>query len=255
VILTIDIGNTHVDFAFFSGGIMTARNRMRTHLAADEPDHLTQLQRAIEARPVGPPIERALIASVVRHLGDQFVAHCRHCNLIPQQVDSSWDLGLHIHYDHPEHVGIDRLLSAAAAFDQYKTAVVVADAGTAITVDVIRGDGAFLGGTIAPGLRMMLGALRSGTSLLPEVELGSSVPLLGQNTVDGMRSGVLYGAAGLIDGLYQRLREQLQITPTSILTGGDAQRLFPLTRRIDRCDDALVLQGLRLAHERNELTL
>lgn len=253
--LAIDIGNTNVDLGLFSEGALIAHGKVPTYPPAGASGHSAQLQHFVEEHASLPAVQYALIASVVRDMGSLFVEHCQQQHIAAQQVDSSWDLGLHIDYDHPERVGIDRLLAAAAAFAATQTAVVVADAGTALTVDAIDADGTFLGGAIAPGLHMMLGALRAGTSLLPSIELTQHAVLPGKNTPDGMRAGVLYGAAALVDGLCQRLVETLPANAHSVLTGGDANRLFPLTHRIERCESALVLRGLLLAFERRKLTL
>lgn len=253
--LAIDIGNTNVDLGLFSAGALIAHDKVPTHPAAGSPGHPAQLQRFVEEHASLPAVQCALIASVVRGMGSLFVEHCRQQGLSAQQVDSGWDLGLRIDYDHPERVGIDRLLAAAAAFAAAQTAVVVADAGTAITVDAVDADGTFLGGAIAPGLRMMLAALCAGTSLLPAIEFSEHIALPGKNTADGMRAGVLYGAVGLIDGLCLRLCEMLPANTRSVLTGGDAHELFARTRQIGRCESALVLHGLHLAFRRGKLTV
>ncbi len=255
--LAIDIGNTNVDLGLFSDEVLVAHSKVPTHLSASSNGHPAQLQHFVEEHASLAAVQCALVASVVSDLGPLFVEHCRQKGLTAQQIDSRWDLGLHIDYDHPERVGIDRLLAAAAAFAETpdQTAVVVADAGTAITVDVVSADGTFLGGAIAPGLRMMLGALRAGTSLLPHIELTENAVLPGKNTPDGMRAGVLYGAAEIVDGLCQRLRATQPSNTSSVLTGGDANQLFALTRHIERCESDLVLRGLHLAFARSKLTL
>lgn len=257
MLITIDIGNTHVDLGLFSDGVLMARDRMPTHPKTGTPDHATQLIRFVETHAEYRSINQVLVASVVRDLDTALIASCHQYELPAQSVDSRWELGLQIRYDNPQHVGIDRLLAASAALAEAPadTALIIADAGTAITVDLVDAGGTFLGGTIAPGLQTMLKSLHSGTSLLPEVELGDYAPLPARNTADGIRSGVLHGGAAMIDGLCERLGENVTGPTQSILTGGDAQRLYPFTRSIQSCDSTLVLRGLYWAYERNKLTL
>jgi type III pantothenate kinase len=147
---------------------------------------------------------------------------------------------------------VDRIAAAAAAFASSPDghAAVVADAGTAITVDAVDAGGTFRGGIIAPGLRLGLQALRRGTSLLPQVELNPGAPLLGTSTRACLEAGALHGGAALLDGLCERMADLLGGPVTAWLTGGDADVLRPLTRRFGRCDPALVLRGLALAWQR-----
>ena len=257
MLIAFDIGNTHIDLALFSDGVLLARDRMRTHSQPSDSRYAKQLMRFITTHANRHLVKRALIASVVRDIEADLISACHQCDIAAHAVDSSWDLGLKIRYDNPQHVGIDRLLALATAFAEAppNTALVVADAGTAITVDLLSAEGTFLGGTIAPGLQMMLKSLRAGTSLLPEIVLDDCVSLPATSTPDGMRAGILHGAASLIDGLRDRIGETVADPVLSILTGGDAQRLHPLTRSNWQCDSTLVLRGLYSAYDRNKLTL
>ena len=256
MLIAFDIGNTHIDLALFSDGVLLARDRMRTHSQPSDSRYAKQLMRFITTHANRHLVKRALIASVVRDMEADLISACHQCDIAAHSVDSSWDLGLKIRYNNPQHVGIDRLLAAATAFAEAppNTALVIADAGTAITVDLLSAEGTFLGGTIAPGLQMMLKSLRAGTSLLPEIALDDCSSLPATSTPDGMRAGILHGAASLIDGLRDRLGETVANPFLSILTGGDAQRIHPLTRSNWQCDSSLVLRGLNLAYERNKLT-
>ena len=257
MLIAFDIGNTHIDLALFSDGVLLARDRMRTHGQTDDSGYAKQLMRFVTMHANYQSVKRALIASVVRDKEADLISACHQCNIAAHVVDSSWDLGLKSRYDNPQHVGIDRLLASATAFAEAppNTALVIADAGTAITVDLLSAEGTFLGGTIAPGLQMMLRALRADTSLLPEIALDGYASLPATSTPDGMRAGILHGAASLIDGLRDRLGETVANPVLSILTGGDAHRLHSLTRSNWKCDSSLVLRGLYLAYKRNKLTL
>ena len=203
-------------------------------------------------------VKQALIASVVRGIETDLIAACNRCDIAAHSVDSDWDLGLQIRYDNPQHVGTDRLLAASAALVEAppNTALVIADAGTAITVDLLSAEGTFLGGTIAPGLQMMLKSLRAGTSLLPEIELGDSAPLPAGNTPDGMRAGILFGAASLIDGLRDRLGEIAKCSHSFHTDGRRCSTALPANSfQLAVRRNALVLRGLCIAYERNKLTV
>lgn len=252
MLLAIDIGNTCIDLGLFVGDQLRTHRKWPTHRDAGPATYEAELRHFLETENTADAIQCVLIASVVSGLGQNLAALCALRALQTMQVDSSWDLGLQIDYDDPRRVGIDRLLAAAAAFERAPSehGALVADAGTAITVDLVDAGGTFLGGAIAPGLRLMLGSMRTGTSLLPEVELADETPLIGKNTPDGMRAGVLHGAAALVDGLCLRIGESQPTPLECTLTGGDGMRLFQHTRHFNRCEPALVLCGLALAYRR-----
>jgi type III pantothenate kinase len=144
------------------------------------------------------------------------------------------------------------VVAAAAAFAERPPGhgVVVADAGTAITVDAVDAEGTFLGGLILPGLRLGLTALGSDTSLLPQVTLDPEAPLLGRSTPTCLQAGALHGGAALLDGLFERIAGLLGTPTTGFLTGGDGPLLARRTSRFARHDPGLVLRGLRLAYLR-----
>ncbi len=252
MLLAIDIGNTNIDLGLFSNDQLQIHRKWPTKKEAHPEEYREDLQHFLQTENIVGAIECVLIASVVSGLGQVLADLCALLSLRGMQVDSSWNLGLHIDCDDPKRVGIDRLLAAAAAFERAPSThgALIADAGTAITVDLVDARGTFLGGAIAPGLHLMLNALRTGTSLLPAIELGDEAPLVGKNTPDGMRAGILYGAAALVDGLCLRMGESQPTPLQRTLTGGDGKRLFQRTRHYDHCEPALVLYGLALAYRR-----
>ena len=168
-------------------------------------------------------------------------------------IGASWVWGLHFDYDDPGRAGVDRPAAAAAAYHNpaKRQAAIIADAGTALTIDAVDAKGTFLGGAIAPGLKLGLQALSTGTSLLPQIEIDAAAPLLGKTTAAGLRSGALYGSAALIEGLCARIAAELGGPTTVFLTGGDCPILQPLIAGVDICDTALVLCGLALAYNRH----
>ena len=169
------------------------------------------------------------------------------------EVDPRTDPGIDVVVDRPEAVGTDRLLAAGAAFRQVGGSVIVVDAGTALTVDLVSEAGCFVGGTIAPGLRAMANALASGTSLLPEVKLEAPPSALGRDTRECIRAGVVFGAAGAVDRVVEELIAAADPAPRVLLTGGDATFLSPYLKSSHDSAPDLVLHGLAYAfRKRNQ---
>ncbi|MYK38853.1 MAG: type III pantothenate kinase [Gemmatimonadetes bacterium] len=246
MLLAIDIGNTCIDIGLLAGDEIVCHHKFPTAPPADAD--LQCLLTALATPPIG-----AVIGSVVAELGAAYAAACRDFSSGPiLQAHSTWDWGLQIDYDNPARIGVDRLAAASAAHRATPAgqAVVVVDAGTALTVDAIDAEGTFRGGVIVPGLRLGLNALGAGTSFLPQVELAATTPLLGKNTADGLRSGALHGSAALIEGLCTRMAATLDTPVAIFLTGGDGPLLYPHITAIHTCDPNLVLRGLALAYRR-----
>jgi type III pantothenate kinase len=155
--------------------------------------------------------------------------------------------------DNPDEVGDDRIVNAVAAFDKYHTALIIVDFGTAITFDCVSGRGEYLGGIITPGVAISLDALSSRTAKLPRVDI--TIPpaqAIGTNTVDAIKSGIMFGYGGLVEELVRRIKAEMapQI-PRVIATGGMAPLIAPHAPSIEVVEPMLTLEGLRLLHERN----
>lgn len=251
MLFAIDIGNTNIDLGLFDQNQLVVQKTISRY-AVNKTYHEKSVNSFIVKNTKRKTIKRALISSVVRDLGTKFIRYCTSNNISAQQVDTNWDLGLAISYNPPEHVGIDRLLSATAAFDMApsKHSVIIADAGTAITVDIVDSFGTFLGGSITPGLNLMNQALKSGTSLLTNVELEKAPLLPATNTPEGIRSGILYGAASAIEGIGLRLAETVSTPSWFVITGGDGLMLFPHLKKYKKYVPNLVLYGLAKVWER-----
>jgi type III pantothenate kinase len=159
--------------------------------------------------------------------------------------------GMPIRMDNPRELGADRLVNAVAAYEIFHAACVVVDFGTAITYDAVSAEGEYLGGIISPGVQISLDALSSRAAKLPTIDLGEPRSLIGKTTVDAIRSGVVYGFAAAVDGIVGRLRDELGQDLSTIATGGLARVIVPFASSIDRIDDLLTLEGLRLIRERN----
>ncbi len=246
MLLVIDIGNTCLDIGLLAGDDAIFRHKCPTTSPA-----ATDLPRLLA--PLAAPPAGAVIGSVVAELGAAYAEACRGLSSGPVlQASSAWDWGLRLDYDDPARIGVDRLAAAAAAHRATPDgrATVVVDAGTALTVDAIAAEGTFRGGAIAPGLRLGLNALSAGTSFLPQVEPAATMPLLGKNTPDGLRSGAVHGSAALVEGLCVRMAAALDSPIAIFLTGGDAPLLHPHIAAVHTCDPDLVLRGLAFAYRR-----
>jgi type III pantothenate kinase len=159
--------------------------------------------------------------------------------------------GLAIRYDNPREIGADRLVNAVAMRARFGGPAVCVDFGTATTFDVVSGAGEYVGGSMMTGIEVSLEALSERGARLPKVDLAPPRSVIGKNTIDAIRSGVVYGYAGAIDAILRRLYVELSERPAVIATGGLSGLVVPYTEEIDEVDDLLTLTGLRLLHERN----
>jgi len=158
--------------------------------------------------------------------------------------------GMPILYDNPREVGADRIADAVGAYDLYPGASIVVDMGTATVFDVVSAKGEYLGGAIAPGVAISLEALYAQASALRSVELVKPRSVIGRSTVESIQSGVLYGFAAQVDGVVERIKEELG-EATVIATGGLAGLISPHTKHVQYVEPWLTLHGLRIVHERN----
>ena len=250
ILLTADIGNTNTDLGLFDSGRLLGRCRVRTRDGADPGVLAAAANRLVASLRLVERVRAGAVASVVADRARAAAtALSPLCAGRCECAEASWDLGIAVDYDTPLSVGIDRLLAAAAAFalQAGRGGAVVADAGTALTVDAVDRDGVFRGGMIMPGLHLALGALHAGTSLLPQVEVQGDIPLLGRSTPACMLAGAVQGAAAMLSELFRRIPAHLGQPLAPYLTGGDGPLLAPLVRPPARLEPALVLEGLAAA--------
>jgi type III pantothenate kinase len=166
-------------------------------------------------------------------------------------VEPGADIGMPVMIDNPREVGADRIVNALAARERYGAPAIVVDFGTSTNFDVVGPEGAYLGGAIAPGLEIATNALISGTAALRRVEYVAPRSPIGKGTVEAIQSGALYGHAGLVDGIMERIADELGGAPVRIATGGLAAAIVPHCRTVEVIDEFLTLEGLRLVFERN----
>ena len=160
--------------------------------------------------------------------------------------------GFNIIMDNPKTTGSDMIVDAVAALKEYPAPLIIIDMGTATTMSVIDPAGNYIGGVILPGLKISLDTLSSRTAQLPQISLETPGKIIGKNTIDCMRSGIMYGTAAMIDGIIDRMEDELGQKTTVIATGGLSRFVMPLCRHDIIIDNALLLKGLFILYQKNK---
>ena len=254
MILAIDIGNTNIVAGCIRDGQILFSERISTDLSRTSLEYAIAFKHAMELHGIDSmDVDGCIIASVVPPLVSLMEeAIPKITKVTPMIVRPGIKTGLNIQMDNPAQVGADLIVAAVAGIDQYPCPQVLIDMGTATTVTVIDKNKNYTGGMILPGLRVSLDSLTSRTSQLPRIGLDPPKHLIGKNTIDCMKSGVLYGNASSLDGIIDRIQDELGEEVTTIATGGLAGSIIPLCRHKIILDDDLILKGLLLIYERNK---
>ena len=250
MLLCVDIGNTNIVMGLYRGDELLTHWRISTD-HAKMPDEYGMLLMDLLAyhRLEAQEIDGVALASVVPPVTDVFqeMLH-RYLGLEPLVVGSGVKTGVAIRYSNPREVGADRIVNAAAAYRLYGGPACVVDFGTATTFDALSAKGEYLGGAIAPGVRVAAEALFQRTAKLPRIDLKRPPRAIGNNTIDAMRSGVLFGYVGLVEGMVARFRAELGPGMRVIATGGLARIIAAETKVIEKVDPWLTLKGLRIIY-------
>jgi len=249
MILVIDIGNTNTVIGVYDGTNLVKDWRIRTERRTTE-DEFNILARNlfsesdINSRNIGKTIISCVVPPMVTIL-DSF---CRkYLGHAPHWVDAMSVSSLPIRYKNPSEVGADRIVNAVAAFHKYQTSLVVIDFGTATTFDSISEKGEYLGGAISPGIMIASEALFMKASKLPRVEI--FVPpenVIGKDTASSIKAGIIFGYAGLVDGIVRRMKIEMDTNPKVIATGGLAELMCQVSETIEVIEPTLTLEGLRI---------
>ena len=254
MLLAIDIGNTNIliggikdDQIIFKARIATDRTRTSDQYGVEIKNMIEALGARISdisdciISSVVPPVFNSVRTGVIKIIGKQ-----------PMVVGPGLKTGLNIHVDVPSQVGSDRIVIAVAALAEYQAPLILVDMGTATTIEVVEPENRYLGGVIFPGVKVSLDALTRRAAQLPGISLDQPKNVIGKNTVDCMRSGTMYGNAAMIDGIVDRIEEELGHSSTIIATGGLARFITPLCKRDIIVEKDLLLKGLNLLYKKNK---
>ncbi len=255
MILAIDVGNTNIVIALFDGEELKNSWRISTdkNKTSDEIG-ITLCQLTEHSGISAEQIDDVIISSVVPPIMHSL------CNAIrkyikcePMVVGPGVKTGLNIKYDNPKEVGADRIVNAVGAIHKYGKPLILVDFGTATTFCAIDGNGDYLGGVIAPGVKVSMNALFERAAKLPRVEIKKPQTAIGRNTISSMQSGAVYGQAGQVDRIVAEIKKELNEDNVKVIaTGGLSVLIAPESNSIDFVDKTLTLDGLRIIYDMNK---
>ena len=256
MLFCLDIGNTNTVM-----GVIDHEDQIRDHwrirteqdITADEMRILVGNLFEISQISIGD-IHDIIISCVVPPLLNTFQELSqKHFKIKPMIVGPGLKTGMPIKIDNPKEVGADRIVNAVAAYEKYKTALIIVDFGTATTFDCVSKEGAFIGGVIAPGVTISSEALFQRASKLPRVEIFIRPKnVIAKDTITAMNSGIIYGYTGLVDGIVQRMKKEMETETTILATGGLAPIICEVSETINHVEPFLTLEGLKILFKRNK---
>lgn len=253
MLLAIDIGNSNIVWGVFDGDTLVTDWRIGTDHSKTTDEYAILLLDLLRVEGISPErVNGVILSSVVPPLTPLFEELAEtyfHC--LPLVVSADMETGLTIKYTNPHEVGSDRIVNAAAAYRRYGGPLIIIDFGTATTFCAVTADGEYLGGAIAPGLRISAEALYARTAKLPKIELSRPKSAIGQDTVSSMQAGLVFGYAGLVDELVRRIQQELGRECFVLATGGLAGLIAPESRSIREVRPQLTLEGLALLYTLN----
>lgn len=254
MILAIDIGNTNI----VMGGIDKKKTyfieRLSTVRTKTELEYAVDIKTVLDIYHIDKSlIEGCIISSVVPQITNiAKLAAEKILKVKPMVLGPGIKTGLNIMMDHPASTGADLVADAVAGIAEYPLPLIVIDMGTATTASVIDANKNYIGGMILPGVRISLDALTSRASQLSGISIDAPKHVIGKNTIECMKSGVLYSNAGALDGIIDRIEEELGQPATVVATGGLAKKIVPYCRKKIILDEDLLLKGLLIIYEKNK---
>lgn len=253
MLLAIDVGNTNTVVGVYRGDEPVGYWRIRTVEDATADEYFLTLSSLSAIRGIAPlQVEGAIISCVVPPLVGALEELCESfLKVAPLFVGPGIKTGMPIRYDNPREVGADRIVNAVAAYEKYGGALIAVDFGTATTFDYINKAGEYEGGAISPGVKISAEALFHEASKLFRVELVPPLRVIAKDTATAIQSGIVFGYASLVDGLLQRMFEEIGSRPKVIATGGLAAVICSATKLVDVVDGDLTMEGLRILYNRN----
>lgn len=254
MVFAIDIGNTNIVIGCFQDEKILFTERISTNQTGTTLEYAISFKSVLEIYGLkSQDIEGSILSSVVPSITNivkQAVETITHkkCMVVGPGIKT----GLKIAIDNPAQLGSDMVIGAIAALEQYSGPLTLIDMGTATTVSVLNQKNEFIGGMLMPGVAISMNALIDKTAQLPKIAFEPPKKKIGSNTVDCMKSGMIYGFAGSIDGLLDHIEEELQMPVTAIATGGLAEVIIPHCKHKNIIlDDTLLLKGMRIIYQKN----
>ena len=253
MILTVDIGNSNVVLGGVEGNRIVFKARIVTDPIKTSDQYCAELKTMLELFGIYPQdIEGSIIASVVPPVLNSFRTAVRkltgkNCLVVGPGLKT----GLNILIDSPAQTGADLVVGAVAALREYRPPLIVVDMGAATTISVLDQNGSLIGGCVCPGVKISLDALTNRTALLPGISLDQPKRAIGRNTIDCMRSGIMLGTACMLDGLIERMENELGMKTTVLLTGGIGKFILPMCQTKMIYEEDLLTKGLAILYQEN----
>lgn len=253
MILAVDIGNSNIVIGGIEQDQILFEARLRTDATKTSDEYCIDVKMILEVYHVdASAVEGAIISSVVPQVLNSIkTAITKLTGKTALVVGPGLKTGLNIKIENPAQTGADLVVDSVAALREHKAPIIVIDMGTATTVTVLDETGAFIGGSICPGVKISMDALTDRTALLPGLQLDQPKRAIGRNTIDCMRSGIMLGTACMLDGLVERMEEELGSKATVVATGGIARFIIPMCRTPIIYDKDLLLKGLAILYREN----
>ena len=253
MILAVDIGNSNIVIGGVEGDQIRFEARLRTDATKTSDEYCIDLKMILEVYETSAKeLEGAIISSVVPQVLNSIkTAIKKLTGKDALVVGPGLKTGLNIKIENPAQTGADLVVGCVAALREHKPPMIVIDMGTATTMIALDQTGAFIGGCIAPGVKISMDALTGRTALLPGLQLDQPKKAIGRNTIDCMRSGIMLGSACMLDGMIQRMEEELGCKTTVVVTGGIARFVIPMCRTPMIYDKDLLLKGLVTLYREN----
>ena len=253
MILAIDVGNTNIVLGCIDNGDILNIVRIQTDLHETATEYAIKLKDVLEFHGIDPKgFEGAIISSVVPPVTQVLTVAVKSITGFDAMVvGPGMKTGMNIRIDDPGTLAPDILVGSVAVMEYYGVPAIIMDLGTANTIVAVDGKRCYLGGAILPGVKLSYEALAAGTSLLPDISIVPPAKVIGTNTVDAMRSGAVFGTAATMDGMIDRIEEELGEKCHVVATGGLAKAIVPYCRRDIICDDDLLLKGLWFLYSKN----